>query len=300
MMSVHFLNKDFFQENESLRAFFCVAGKTKNIHSHEFWELAYVYEGRGKHHTDTTESVKEGNFFLIKPGAKHSLTSLPDNDGSPMRVCNCIFTQEYFKTIEKEYASVPELQSYALYDKILSGAPFCIRLSDDNARNIRHLMWLTAHEYNHFTIGSEMIMRHSILDLLICITRLYEYSIKRAAPSVSKNAEIDELMKYMRSNFSYKLTLEFLAEHVHLSREYLSRYFKQYTGKNISEFLLEIRMSRAKEMLRTSSYSVADIGIYCGYSSVNNFRKAFKSFVGIPPSTYRNDHKSKKDERAEK
>ncbi len=291
-ITTHFLNKDFFEENEKLRAFFCVAHREKDIHSHEFWELAYVYEGRGKNHTDNTENIKEGDFLLIKPGAKHSITSLPQKDGSQTRVCNCIFTQEYFKTIEKEYSSVAELQGYVLYDMIISDAPFCIRLSDDNAQNIRHLMWLIAHEYNHFTVGSEFIMKHAIIDLLISITRLYEYKIKKAVPSVSKNAEIDELMKYMRSNFAYKLSLEFLAAHVHLSREYLSRYFKQYTGKTISEFLLEIRMSRAKEMLRTSSYSVSDIGTYCGYPSVTNFQKAFKKYVGIPPSVYRKRHKN--------
>lgn len=292
-MTTHFLNKDFFEENENLRAFFCVAHREKNLHSHEFWELAYIYEGRGKHHTDNTESVKEGDFLLIKPGAKHSTTSLPQKDGSQTRVCNCIFTEEYFKTIETEYASVTELQDYTLYDMILGKNPFCIRLSDDNAQNVRHLMWLIAHEYNHFTVGSEIIIRHAMIDLLIIITRLYEYGIKKAAPTVSKNAEIDELMKYMRSNFAYKLSLEFLAAHVHLSREYLSRYFKQYTDKTISEFLLEIRMSKAKEMLRTSSYSVADIGAYCGYPSVGNFQKAFKKFVGIPPSEYRKKHKNK-------
>ena len=292
-MTTHFLNKDFFGENEKLRAFFCVAHREKNIHSHEFWELAYIYEGCGKNHTDHTENIKEGDFLLIKPDARHSITSLPQKDSSQTRVCNCIFTDEYFKTIEKDYASVTELQSYTLYDMILSGVPFCIRLSDDNAKNIKHLMWLIAHEYNHFTVGSEVIIRHAMIDLLIGITRLYEYSLNKAVPSDSKNAEIDELMKYMRSNFGYKLTLGFLAAHVHLSREYLSRCFKQYTGKNISEFLLEIRMSRAKEMLRISSYSVADIGVYCGYPSVSNFQKTFKKYVGIPPSEYRKKHKNK-------
>ena len=292
-MTTHFLNSDFFEGNEHLRAFFCVAHREKNLHSHEFWELAYIYEGCGKNHTDTIESVNENSFLLIKPGAKHSITSLPQKDGAQVRVCSCIFTQDYFKAIEKEYSTVAELQGYALYDMILGDASFCISLSDDNAQNVRHLIWLIAHEYNHFTAGSEAIMKHALLDLLIIITRLYEYSIKRASPTVSKNAEIDELMKYMRSNFAGRLTLEFLAAHVHLSREYLSRYFKKYTGKTISEFLLEIRMSKAKEMLRTSSHSITDIAAYCGYPSVANFQKAFKKFVGMLPSAYRKEHKNK-------
>ena len=170
---------------------------------------------------------------------------------------------------------------------LLGSKPFCLHLTDDNAKNVKNLMWLIAHEYNHFTVGSELIIENTILDLLIIITRLYEYRLKKASPTVSRNNEIDRLMKYMRSNFGYKLTLDFLAEQIHLSREYLSRYFKQYTGKTISEFLMEIRISKAKEMLRTSSHSVEDIGAYCGYPSVSNFQKAFKKATGLSPSGYR-------------
>ncbi|MGN0182370.1 MAG: AraC family transcriptional regulator [Candidatus Ornithomonoglobus sp.] len=287
-MRIKYLNSDFFGKNENVRAFFCSAHREKNMHSHEFWELSYIYEGRGKNYTNAeSETVKDSNFLLIKPGMEHSVTSPKKNDGALVRVCNCLFTQDYFDSLIKEYTVVPELNSYALHDMLLNKDPFCIKLSDDNAHNIRHLMWLIAHEYNHFTAGSELIIRHSMLDLIISITRLYEYQTKNAAPTVSRSAEIDELMKYMRSNFGYKLTLDFLASHVHLSREYLSRYFKQYTGKTISEFLLEVRISRAKQMLRTSSYSVSDIGAYCGYPSVSNFQKAFKKAEGISPSQYR-------------
>lgn len=287
-MNIRYPNSDFFGEGEEIRAFFCGAHREKNMHSHEFWELAYIYEGQGENHTNYgSKPVKEGNFLLIKPGAEHSITSPEKNKGALVRVCNCLFTQEYFQKLMRDYTAIAELDEYTMHTMLLNKDPFCVQLTDDNAKNIKHLMWLIAHEYNHFTAGSKLIIEHSMLDLLISITRLYEYQMTDAVPVVSRNTEIDELMKYMRSNFSYKLTLDFLAAHVHLSREYLSRYFKQYTGKTISEFLLEIRMSRAKQMLRTSSYSVADIGAYCGYPSVSNFQKAFKKWVGISPSQYR-------------
>lgn len=285
-MNTEFLNKDFFDENENIRAFFCCAHSEKNMHSHEFWELGYIYEGIGTHHTSKgNEAVKAGDFILIKPGGYHSVTA-PQN-GASTRVCNCLFTQNYFEMLIQEYWNVSGLADYTMQDMLLGAKPFCLHLTDDNAKNVKHLMWLIAHEYNHFTIGSELIIKNTMLDLLIIITRLYEYSLKKAAPTVSRNDEIDRLMKYMRSNFGYKLTLDFLAGQVHLSREYLSRYFKRYTGKTISEFLTEIRISKAKEMLRTSSHSVEDIGAYCGYPSVSNFQKAFKKATGMSPGGYR-------------
>lgn len=290
-MTKKFSDNDFFEEKEELRAFFCSANREKDFHSHEFWELTYIYEGRGRNYTDSgSELIKEGSFLFIKPGKEHCLTSLPPKDGSPARVCNCLFTQKYFERLAEEYTQVAELQNYAFYQMLLGEIPFCIHLSDDNAQNIRHLMWLIAHEYNHFTAGSEIIMQHALLDLLISITRLYDYQKHNCAPTVTRNTEIDELMKYMRSNFGCKLTLDSLAAHVHLSREYLSRYFKQYTGKTISDFLLEIRISRAREMLGNSFHSVADIAAYCGYPSVSNFQKAFKKVTGMSPSEYRKTH----------
>lgn len=292
-MDMNFLNKDFFDESENIRAFFCRAHSEKNMHSHEFWELGYIYEGIGTHHTDKrNKSVKAGDFILIKPGARHSVTAPPN--GAPTWVCNCLFTQNYFETLIQEYWNTGGLADYTLHGMLLGSEPFCLHLSDDNAKNVKHLMWLIAHEYNHFTVGSELIIKNAMLDLLIIITRLYEYSIKKAAPTVSRNDEIDKLMKYMRSNFGYKLTLDFLAEQVHLSREYLSRYFKQYTGRTISEFLTEIRISKAKEMLRTSSHSVEDIGAHCGYPSVSNFQKAFKKATGMSPSGYRKKTRNEK------
>lgn len=119
---------------------------------------------------------------------------------------------------------------------------------------------------------------------------MYEYKNSSLSGVVSKSHEIDELAKYIRANFSYNLSLDFLAQHMHLSREYLSRYFKKHMGKTISEYLLEVRIEKAKQMLRTSSYSISDICEHCGYTSVGNFQKAFKKVTSVSPSAYRKGH----------
>ena len=105
--------------------------------------------------------------------------------------------------------------------------------------------------------------------------------------TATKNEVIDDLIKYIKSNFGSNITLDYLAAYAHLSPEYLSRYFKKCTGMNISEFITETRIEKAKFRLRTTNWSVQDIAVYCGYGSLANFHKAFKKAVGMTASEYR-------------
>ena len=204
-----------------------------------------------------------------------------------MWLCDCVFTQKLFHAIFAEYLEVKDLSCYSLYNMLGNNDPFVVKLSDDTANNVKHLLWMITHEYNHYTAGSDLIIRHALINLFVYITRMYEYETKKLSGVVSQSHEIDELAKYIRSNFSYNLSLDFLAQHMHLSREYLSRYFKKHMGKTISEYLLEVRIEKAKQMLKTTTHSINDICEYCGYSSISNFQKAFKKVVGMSPSMYR-------------
>ena len=287
-MNQKYPETEFFDKEENVYAFFTFGDSRENLHSHEFWAISYLYEGRGIYRTPDGEETLEANEFLfIKPGAIHAIMSMPLCDGAPARICNCQIRSDYFLSCIREFQAEAPLKGYVLYDMLSGDRPFCLHLKDDNAKNILHLLWLIAHEYNHFTDGSEMVIRHAIFCLLTCITRLYEYQLNKIATPVSRRGDIDELIKYMTANFGQPLSLELLAMRAHLSREYLSRTFKKYTGKNISTYLEEIRITRAKDMLRTNTFSIEYIGEYCGYRSASAFQKAFKKVVGMPPSEYR-------------
>lgn len=287
-MNIKFSNDDFFDENENFRAFFTSAHREKTMHSHEFYEISYLYEGHGESHTEKgSKPFRAGEFIFIKPGTNHAVTSPQKKDDVLARLGHCIFTQKYFEGLIEDYSAIFKSENYALYNMLFDKSHFCLHLSDDDAKNIYRQMWIAAHEYNHFKIGSEAIIKNSMLNLLISITRLYECHINNVPPTVSTNKDLDELVKYMRSNFGYNLTLEFLAAQVHLSREHLSRIFKQYTGQTISDFLLDIRITRAKQMLKNPKHSITDISSYCGYQTVGNFQRAFKKATGMSPREYR-------------
>ena len=287
-MAVKILNSDYFKNGESIRVRFLSAPKSKTMRSNEFWEIIYIYEGRGYVHKKVeSELVKANDVIIIKPGTEYALTSPDGHDDIPARMCSVAFTRDCFDTIKHEYCGIFKSQNMALYNILLSKEHDCVFFSDDDAQNVHNIMWLIAHEYNHYKTGSGRIIENSMLNLIICATRLYEYRLKSIPPTIRTNETLEEVKKYIRSNFAYNITLDFLASQTHLSKEHLSRSFKKYTGKTIFEFLLDVRISRAKQMLRNPNHSIGEISEYCGYNTIGNFQRAFKKSMGISPSEYR-------------
>lgn len=284
-----FLKKDYFENGKSYFVDFFVEHREVNMHSHDFWEISYVFEGRGTHYfaDGTTAQIKEGDFIFISPGTSHCITSPPPEKGSWVRVCNFLISQEYMNQLKTHFSTFHELDEYSLRNFLENSSPFCIHLKDDSG-SVNNLLMTIAHEYKHFSECSDEIIEHSSLSLLIYITRLYEKKLTRETVTTTKNEVIDDIIKYVRSNFGSNITLEYLAAYAHLSPQYLSRYFKKCTGMNISDFITQTRIEKAKYRLRTSTWSIYDISIYCGYNSLANFHKAFKKAVGMTAGEYRN------------
>lgn len=281
--------KDFFENEEKIHAGFYLEHREINMHRHEFWEISYVYEGNGTHHFENGSAVpiRDGEFIFMSPGAAHCITSPATADAGWVRVCNLLITEEYMRHLAKKLKNLHEFDEYRMLPIFQNSEPFCIHLKDDSG-SIRNLMMTAAHEYRHFADGSAQMIENSTFSLLIYITRLYERSLSNETADSTKNDVIDDLLKYIRANFGSSLSLDFLSEYSHLSPEYLSRYFRKYTGMKLSDFITETRIDKAKYRLRTSTWSIQDICEYCGYRSASSFQKAFKKTVGMTAGEYRN------------
>lgn len=281
------LTDDFFGTNEYLNSFFCVETKKKDLHSHEFWKLSYVYEGGGMHYTQEHGSpINAHEFVFVSPGAVHDMVSPQENKDFWIHVCNILIHPEYFKKIIKKYRTLTDIDQFPL-ESILN-KPFCIKLRDTE-NLVYNTVISIAHDRKYSDILTMDFIDNALLNLLIYITRLYS---PLDTPQVKQKDEVlDELIRYMKANYGAPMDLEYLAAYTHYSREYLSRRFKQYTGDTISHFLTGIRIEHAKLMLHSSTHSVGDIAAYCGYMSLNNFQRAFKSLVHMSPSEYRKSNK---------
>lgn len=96
-----------------------------------------------------------------------------------------------------------------------------------------------------------------------------------------------EIKEYLRSHLSEKITLDMLSEKFYMNKYYLSRLFKNEYGLTTGDYLLQVRISRAKELLRFSSLSVEEIGVRCGIAPLYYFSRIFKQAEGVSPRDYR-------------
>lgn len=114
-------------------------------------------------------------------------------------------------------------------------------------------------------------------------------TLERALVDIRPSSEdpIVQIGAFIERHYAEELSLQEMSERFFLSREYISRRFKQHYGVNLSEYLLSIRMLEAKRLLETSRQRIYEVAQAVGFSDDKYFRKVFKKQVGVTPNEYR-------------
>ncbi|QGQ97976.1 response regulator [Paenibacillus psychroresistens] len=103
-------------------------------------------------------------------------------------------------------------------------------------------------------------------------------------------------MSYIQENYRSELTLQSAADHVHMSRNYFSEQFKKVSNLNFIDFVIQLRINNAMQMLRQTNLKVYDIGSQSGFNSSKHFLKLFKREVKCTPAEYRQSQRELKVE----
>lgn len=97
---------------------------------------------------------------------------------------------------------------------------------------------------------------------------------------------IRSLKRYIAGNLA-TVSLESAAAYLNMNPSYLSRFFKEQTGMLFSDYLLETRMVRARELLKSHRVKVYEVSAQVGYANSKNFARSFRSYFGKTPREYR-------------
>ena len=103
-----------------------------------------------------------------------------------------------------------------------------------------------------------------------------------------------KVKNYISKNYMDDLRLPQLASLAGMSSSAFSRFFKLHTGRNISEYIIDLRLGYAARMLVDTAKSISEIGFDCGFNNLSNFNRIFKKKKGCSPSEFReNYHKTR-------
>ncbi|GLZ87805.1 AraC family transcriptional regulator [Metapseudomonas resinovorans] len=107
----------------------------------------------------------------------------------------------------------------------------------------------------------------------------------------SSHPKLTQAVLLMEANIEEPLTTDEIAQHVCVSRRQLERIFKQYLNRVPSQYYLELRLNKARQMLMQTSKSIIQIGLSCGFSSGPHFSSAYRNFFGVTPREDRNQRR---------
>ncbi|MFT4202425.1 MAG: AraC family transcriptional regulator [Chitinophagaceae bacterium] len=127
-----------------------------------------------------------------------------------------------------------------------------------------------------------------LLQLLSAIENTAKLSTQ--APIVNNEAEgirISKIYNYILQNFGKEITLEEVAKEAYMTPHAFCRYFKKHTRHTFVSFLNEVRINEACKLFSSGEYdSIATIAYNCGFNSITNFNRVFKTTTGQSPSAY--------------
>ncbi|MFC5464126.1 response regulator transcription factor [Lederbergia graminis] len=116
-----------------------------------------------------------------------------------------------------------------------------------------------------------------------CVSLVSESNLSTS----NDNEFMIKAVDYIHKNYTTDLSLNMVANHVHISRNYFSVLFKQYYGKNFIDYVMELRIKKAKELLEQTSLKVYEVAAKSGFNDVKYFSKLFKKMVDYSPVEYR-------------
>ena len=137
------------------------------------------------------------------------------------------------------------------------------------------------------------------------MTILYELSRCEGARTLASSSfakiavedssrRIFKVKNYINENYMDELRLAQMADIAGMSASAFSRFFKQHTGRNLSDYIIDIRLGYATRKLVDTSRSISEISFECGFNNLSNFNRIFKKKKGCSPSEFReNYHKTR-------
>ena len=241
------------------------------LHSHDFFEVEFILDCTGTTHilNGRKRSMEKGSVYIINPSDVHCYEV---EKGGHFDRYNVRFKQDMVN--EKLLASV--LNSHCKC--VLKGGDFAAA---------KKLFDIIEYFYNHGTDESSTpsdISSRLIESLILLIRDRSEYEND---DETNPRSQIQKILLYLHKNFKDNITLEEIANYSAFSPHYVSQLFHTETSYTITQYITNLRLEYAKNLLFSTDHSIAEICTQCGFHSFAHFLRCFKNFYGISPTKLR-------------
>lgn len=293
-----FMPRDYPFKIEISRSY--TSGKPGPLHSHDYFQLCYVMKGTCLHGVNGQQATMvKGDFFSMPPYLEHFISPVEDRENELVLIDfmpSLINPYMHDMDTMESFVDFAYIQPLVAVDNRLLPK---LNLSVSGQMTVERLIFDMENEMNQARDGYRLAVKADLLKLLVIVGREYKQYLKGRHDDqvVMKYRDVFfQLFRYMESNFHENLNLDRMAEKAHMSPTYFSALFKLVKGQTFIEYLNEIRIRKAMDLLLHTGKSVTEISLAVGFNHLGHFNRMFKKIVGTTPTYYRKEAFCKKGE----
>lgn len=252
------------------------------LHWHNEFELNHIVSGRSEFTCGEDKFTTDaGDIILVPPNTIHALYPCENN----VQIYNTLVFREELLGISKE-----ERCGISCVEPIINGNRKIIVPVSPNHPAYKELRTSVEQIFlcvkdntplSDLQMKSELLRFLWLLEKSGCIVTVKDQD-ERQSESVR------EVLLFISQHYTENINIEYLADMAHLSRSYFMYRFKKVVGISAMEYIIQLRIKLACEMLRNSALPSLDIAFACGFQNLSNFNRQFKKYVGDTPKHYRN------------
>lgn len=244
------------------------------FHAHDFLELYYFLDGSVTYYIeDQVYDLCPGDLLIIPAGKMHR--PVIANEHAAYERMVLWITPQYLQSIDSPAGDLQKnLQKVGEHG-------YCVPFRGDET------VFVTA------LLKRLLYMQNNDTDPKFCAgaVELYLWTIFRSYGVIdtthrNETQVIPQVIRYITAHFSEPLTLEDIAAEFFVSKSYLNRHFKAYTNSTVYAYIMALRLTHARRMLREGIPAV-EAGRECGFSDYSTFYKAFKTQTGLSPQQFK-------------
>ena len=257
-------------------------GKNVPIHWHNDLEINLIREGEAVFQVyQKSYRVRTGDGFLLNRNVPHSCSS-PGNEHvrySTILVRPDFLYGDFGSDVERKCFQ-PFLQNSAIPCIYLTGF-------DENGKEILQKLNQVEEAFDRKRFCYELKIKGLLCEAFAMILYGHRQELTKFVPANQQELErLEKMLNYLNMNFTEVISLQDLADQVHLSREVCCRLFKKMTGKTITGYLEEYRANKSFSLVQSGQYSMTQITEMVGFSNPSRFASAFRKRFGCNPGEY--------------
>ncbi len=254
----------------------------KPWHFHKEYELTLIEKSEGTRFVgDQISRFQPDDLVLIGPNIPHLYRNSEQYYKSSKPQAKSIFIHFTDDFLGKFFFDLPEMK---LVRRLLNRSNMGLVIDGATAEEV-------SRKLKEMEADNPVKRLMKLLDILIILSTSKQLTnILSQEFTVNNNkdaARIDLVFQFIMKHYKNEIYIEEIASKLNMSVGSFSRYFKHHTRKTFSNYVTEIRISQACQMLIEDRHSVSEIGYMVGFENQSNFYRHFKKYTALTPKEYK-------------